>query len=218
MSDLRTRTITALILGALVGALFIFAPSLYFSILLAILLAIILSFEWPQLLDIHKPLFWLLMPLYPILPFILLILLNQNPHYHNLLYYLLISVCSFDVGSYFAGRLFGRHKITSTISPGKTWEGSLGGYITAVALTTLWCCWMGIHLNFSFLIVFTLLVCASALCGDLFESWLKRRAALKDSGSLLPGHGGLLDRLDGILFAVVMIYYYRTYLANVFGG
>lgn len=111
-----------------------------------------------------------------------------------------------DSAAYFAGRRFGRHKLAPAISPGKTWEGVLGGFV-AVALyggvlfrlTTL------PHRLFGdgvfgltlFIVALWLLTCFSIL-GDLFESWMKRQAGLKDSGNLLPGHGGLLDRIDAL--------------------
>lgn len=114
-----------------------------------------------------------------------------------------------DIGAYFAGKAFGKHKLAPSISPGKSWEGAIGGWLAVLlvagASTTLpsfgdtfpvqllanWG-WPGLFL------ALTLLVAAS-IVGDLFESQLKRRAGMKDSSNLLPGHGGVLDRIDAVI-------------------
>lgn len=112
----------------------------------------------------------------------------------------LVLVWAADVGAYFAGRLFGRHKLAPSVSPGKTWEGFAGGVLLAVLLAVLGSAWLG-HLRAGFLGVCALAILASVL-GDLTESLLKRQAGIKDSGALLPGHGGVLDRLDSLLAAL----------------
>jgi phosphatidate cytidylyltransferase len=101
-----------------------------------------------------------------------------------------------DIGAYFAGRFLGGPRLAPAISPAKTWTGAIGG----VALATLF----GIYMHYAWglplrLTLGTPLLAAVAEGGDLFESWLKRRAGVKDSGNLLPGHGGLMDRLDGLV-------------------
>lgn len=126
-------------------------------------------------------------------------------------------LCSFanDVGAYFIGRFFGRHKLAPNISPGKTVEGSIGGI--AVSFLVLWG-YTHIMANaypsspFAlldplYLSIINLLLSFAAQLGDLTESMLKRYCGVKDSGSLLPGHGGLLDRLDSHLFTVPLTYY-----------
>lgn len=101
-----------------------------------------------------------------------------------------------DIGAYFSGRTFGGPKLSPTISPNKTWAGLIGGVILAslfgLAMQHLY----GLPLR---LTVATPLLAVLAVLGDLYESWLKRRAGVKDSGTLLPGHGGVLDRLDGVV-------------------
>lgn len=106
-----------------------------------------------------------------------------------------------DIGAYFAGRAFGRHKLAPGISPGKTWEGVAGG-VVAVLLFVLVCRVFVAPLQavaWPLLIAFALIYTATSVEGDLFESLLKRQAGVKDSGDLLPGHGGLLDRIDSLL-------------------
>ncbi|MDR2875221.1 MAG: phosphatidate cytidylyltransferase [Methylobacillus sp.] len=100
-----------------------------------------------------------------------------------------------DIAAYFVGKRFGRHKLAPSISPGKTWEGVIGA-LCAVALYGVILC-LTLHLSFWLIPGFLVLTIMSVV-GDLFESLLKRQAGIKDSGNLLPGHGGVLDRIDGL--------------------
>lgn len=101
-----------------------------------------------------------------------------------------------DSAAYFAGRRFGKHKLAPEISPGKTWEGFCGAVLSVMLCGVLAC--LAWSLSFWFLPGLLLLVVLSVI-GDLFESWIKRVAGKKDSGTLLPGHGGVLDRIDALL-------------------
>ncbi len=111
----------------------------------------------------------------------------------------ILSICIFtDVGGYIFGKIFKGKKLTS-ISPNKTYAGMIGSFICSLIICMLFI----IYLNFSInLIIFTFLISLVSQSGDLFVSYLKRKANIKDTGKFLPGHGGLLDRLDGIIFAV----------------
>jgi phosphatidate cytidylyltransferase len=113
--------------------------------------------------------------------------------------WMLLLVFAADIGAFFAGRRFGRHKLAPRVSPGKTWEGVLGGLV-AVALVAL----IGaVHfaLPVGAAVAFACGIGIFSVIGDLTESMFKRAAGLKDSGSLLPGHGGVLDRIDGVTAA-----------------
>ena len=103
---------------------------------------------------------------------------------------------STDIGAYFAGRRFGRRKLAPSISPNKTIEGLCGGIAAAALLGAAWA--FATHLGGALLALAPILAIV-AQAGDLFESWMKRRAGVKDSGAWLPGHGGVLDRLDGLV-------------------
>jgi phosphatidate cytidylyltransferase len=119
-----------------------------------------------------------------------------------------------DSAAYFTGKRFGRHKLAIEISPGKTWEG-VGGAIVAVGLYGLLLCY---YLNYSlWLIVGLWLIVVLSIMGDLFESLLKRQAGLKDSSQLLPGHGGVLDRIDGLIpsLALTLFYIYFPLFAKL---
>lgn len=216
IQNIVTRTITALVIGALFWLSFIYLPPVYFSGILLLILVQIIFFEWTRLFDLHKATFWLLMPVYPVLPFLLLIALNHDAAHRALLFILFILVSSHDTGSYIAGNLFGKHYLAPSISPKKTWEGFLGGWLFASIGLTWMLAELDVHLAPVTIASFSLTVCALSLLGDLFESWLKRRAAVKDSGDILPGHGGFLDRFDGILFTVFFFYFLRNYLTVLF--
>ena len=114
-----------------------------------------------------------------------------------------------DIGAYFSGKAFGKRKLAPSISPGKSWEGAIGGALAVLALTSASVFLPTLHDTFAAhlqrslgwvgMLAVLLLVVAASVAGDLFESMLKRRAGMKDSSSLLPGHGGVLDRIDALI-------------------
>jgi phosphatidate cytidylyltransferase len=108
-----------------------------------------------------------------------------------------------DIGAYFVGRRFGRAKLAPSISPNKTVAGLYGGVAAATLFGALWV--VGIGLEQKVLLILAPIFAVLAQAGDLFESWMKRKAGVKDSGTWLPGHGGLLDRLDGLIPVAVVI-------------
>lgn len=117
------------------------------------------------------------------------------------MFWLLVAVALTDIGAFFVGKTIGRTKFSST-SPNKTLEGVAGGVLIATAVGTL----IGLYTySLSKSIMVSLAISIASVFGDLFESYLKREAGVKDSGNVLPGHGGVLDRIDGYLFGVVMM-------------
>lgn len=114
--------------------------------------------------------------------------------------FLFLVVWASDIGAYLAGRSLGGPKLAPAISPNKTWSGAIGGLLSAVTAGMLAAYVMEGRLSGGAVLVAAALGLVSQL-GDLFESWIKRRFHVKDSSSLIPGHGGLLDRLDGVLAA-----------------
>ncbi|PRP91893.1 Phosphatidate cytidylyltransferase [Enhygromyxa salina] len=116
-----------------------------------------------------------------------------------------------DTGAYFAGRAFGKHKLYEAVSPKKTVEGSAGGVIAGVAsMVGAGHYWLTPEVPLVHAIVLGLLGSALGQVGDLIASMLKRTFGVKDSGNILPGHGGLLDRVDGLLFVAPLLYYYAA--------
>ena len=119
----------------------------------------------------------------------------------ELLLWVFITTWSVDIGAYFAGRTIGGPKLAPAISPNKTWAGLIGGMVAAALLGGLWAELVALP---RVLILLALPFAAAAQGGDLFESWLKRRGGVKDSGDWLPGHGGALDRLDGLVVVAAL--------------
>lgn len=117
----------------------------------------------------------------------------------SLLLFLLAIVWAADIGAYFAGKRFGRVKLAPSISPGKTWEGVVGGLLAVSVLATAYGVWG--QTNLAVLLPFCLAIGLLSVVGDLTVSMFKRHAGIKDSGRLFPGHGGLLDRIDSVTAA-----------------
>jgi len=209
------RSITGIVLGFGFWITLVYLEPMCFSLLLLLILVLIITFEWTAFFPIAKPTFWALMPIYLIIPFGMLISLNHNPTYHELLYILFILVFSFDTGSYMIGSAIGKTPICQSISPKKTWEGLIGGYVFAYLGFIFIVLEQGYKAQWSLMVLITIITCTLGLCGDLFESYLKRKARLKHSGNLLPGHGGLLDRFDGIIFAVFFFYLFKNSLVTL---
>ncbi|HJZ24395.1 MAG TPA: phosphatidate cytidylyltransferase [Candidatus Babeliales bacterium] len=211
---LTYRIITGTLLAIITLSIFYFS-TLLFSLFLVSLLALILTFEWPRLCK-ATPILWLLTPIYPILPVFLMIIINHQSYYRWLIINLLVIIATHDTGSYIAGHFVGKHKILPHISPGKTWEGFWGGYIFVLSIQLLLLILQRKIVHPIPLIITLLIICFISLAGDLFESLLKRKAHLKDSGYFLPGHGGFLDRFDGLLFAIYFFYLFKNYLSTIF--
>lgn len=170
--------------------------------------------------------------LYVAMPLSLLIDLRANPFQRFLVVFVLFSVWAGDIAAYYVGKNFGSHKLAPIVSPNKTWEGAIASAIASVVvagfvfyfqnqITNLFSGANGMWRdNFKNLfnpsipwvhvIALGILTNVAAQFGDLFESALKRGAGLKDSGTLLPGHGGLLDRIDALLFAIPTVVFYAS--------
>ena len=114
----------------------------------------------------------------------------------------IFAVWAADVAAYAVGSSFGRRKIAPAISPGKTWEGTIAGFLAAATVVLVAVAPTGIYV---WAALAALTIGPVAFAGDLLESWLKRRAGVKDSGTLLPGHGGVLDRIDSLLTAAPLV-------------
>jgi phosphatidate cytidylyltransferase len=135
-----------------------------------------------------------------------LLLRDIDEHGVLAVYTVLLAVWAGDAAAYFVGRLIGRHKLAPTVSPGKSWEGLIAGTVATVAVTFI-AVYEQSFLTIAESLVLGVVIAIVAPLGDLFESALKRDADVKDSGRLLGGHGGVLDRIDALLFAWVAAYY-----------
>jgi phosphatidate cytidylyltransferase len=134
-----------------------------------------------------------------------IVLRERSPHW--LMYALLVNWAG-DIGAYYVGRSIGKHRLAERVSPGKTWEGTAGSLISSVLVAGAYLMRFVPGLGVAQVILLTLATNAAGQLGDLSESVIKRGAGVKDSGAILPGHGGLLDRVDSTMFALPLVYAY----------
>ena len=135
---------------------------------------------------------------------------NQTLSAHLLSFFFLVLMGS-DVGAYYVGRALGKRKLAPSISPGKTWEGVIGGIAAALAMGALAHFWFFRELPLKYILPLAVIMTVVGILGDLAESALKRGAGAKDAANILPGHGGILDRLDSLLFNAPLIYYFARF-------
>ncbi len=132
-------------------------------------------------------------------------------------FYLLILIWVADTGAYFAGRTLGKNKLLANVSPGKTWEGVVGGLVSTLILSLFALDILGVPSSQSvFFVLLTLVTVVFSIVGDLSESMFKRMVNIKDSGKLLPGHGGILDRIDSLM-AAFPVFLVGLWLMEKFG-
>ena len=196
MKELLVRTATGLILIAI--ALVAVAKGGYLFGYFVAATATAIYYEWMRLVR-GWGLGWKVSGFfYALAPATALLWLRMLPQDGiALVIWTLIVTWSTDIGAYFVGRRFGRAKLAPSISPNKTVAGLYGGMAAATVFGATWV--IGVGLEQRPLIGLAPLMAVLAQAGDLFESWMKRKAGVKDSGNWLPGHGGLLDRLDGLV-------------------
>ena len=152
--------------------------------------------------------------LYVSLPLALLLLIDRHPRGNLWILFLLAVIFLGDTGAFYFGRFFGKRKLYASVSPGKTWAGAFGGLLFSV-LSGLF--FSQLFRLGEFPLKTGLLAGCLGVCGqigDLVESMIKRSAGVKDSGRILPGHGGMLDRVDALLFAIPVLYVYLTWSAQ----
>jgi phosphatidate cytidylyltransferase len=176
---------------------------LFFSVF-GWLLALFAVWRYPENKGWQQTWLLLLIGLWLLVPAWLGLQLLQPAVARSGLIWLVIAViAAADIGAYFSGRRFGRRKLAVHVSPGKTWEGFWGGVLANVLLATIIALFLDLSVvKFFGFVVAMVLVAAMSVLGDLFESMIKRERGIKDSSQLLPGHGGVLDRIDGWTAAV----------------
>ncbi len=195
MSELARRTVAGLLLiavalGAAVLGGYVFAS-------LIALASCLMFYEWRRMVAGWGFGWQVAGFVYALVPALALLWIRErSPVGLELLLWVFITTWSVDIGAYFAGRTIGGPRLAPAISPNKTWAGLIGGMAAAALFGGLWA-WL-LQLP-SILVLLAAPFAAAAQGGDLFESWIKRRAGVKDSGRWLPGHGGALDRLDGLV-------------------
>ncbi|MEA3081268.1 MAG: phosphatidate cytidylyltransferase [Sphingomonadales bacterium] len=198
MNELAIRTLTGAIL-IVIALLAAYVGSDILAVAVAAV-ATAMFYEWTRMVRGWGLGWYVSGFFYALLPALALLWVREHGGF-NLLIWAFIVTWSTDIGAYFAGRTFGKRKLAPSISPNKTVEGLYGGMAAATLLGGAWALAMGLGKP---LLAFPPLFAIAAQMGDLFESWMKRRAGVKDSGSWLPGHGGVLDRLDGLVPVAVL--------------
>ena len=158
------------------------------------------------------PLLALFGVLYVGIPLRTVVSVRSLPSGAFLVLFLAVVTWASDSAAYYAGTLWGKHPLMPSISPKKSYEGLLGGLIGAIAAALLAQLWFASTLSWTDAVALGILLTLTGLVGDLFESAIKRRAGVKDSGGILPGHGGMLDRIDSLLFTAPTFYYYVVYV------
>lgn len=184
--------------------LLLMLPPIFLSTFFLMLLLFVLYAEWPIICSKY-PLFYFLTPLYPIMPFILLLVFSLKEEGKAIIAFLFLFTAIFDTGCYIVGNFCGNTPLLPSISPKKTLEGFVGGICTVLIMGFIFANFLSIFNNYLFF-MFLIGMSFFAAAGDFFESWIKRQAGVKDSGTLLPGHGGILDRIDSLLFVVIYFY------------
>lgn len=137
---------------------------------------------------------------------LLLVSIREMTNGKHWVIFCLLIVWSSDTCAYFSGKFLGKHKLYETISPKKTWEGAIGGTLGAMLVAGAYAYYFIPYPGMLAILVIILTVSAASALGDLCESMMKRASNVKDSGTILPGHGGFLDRFDGVLFALPALY------------
>ena len=200
MSELVVRSFAAVVM--IVIALVATMEGGYVFAVLAAAAATAVFYEWTRLVRGWGPVWYVSGFVYALAAALALLWVRDRADNGiALVFWGFAIVWATDIGAYFAGRAIGGPKLAPAISPGKTWAGFYGGIVAATIVAGAWAMFTGLD---PVLLLLAPLFSVAAQGGDLFESWMKRRAGVKDSGRLLPGHGGVFDRLDGLLPVAIL--------------
>jgi phosphatidate cytidylyltransferase len=163
------------------------------------------ALSYPDI-SLNEATYGLLAFIYSVVLFTYLYFLRELPHGLSWCFYVFIVVWASDSGAFFIGSAFGKRKLAPRVSPNKSVEGAVGGLVMAMVIGFVF--WLITKEgNLSVILVLSIITSFVSQIGDLFESALKRSAGVKDSGNLIPGHGGILDRFDSFLFALPVVYF-----------
>lgn len=210
-AGLKERVLSAMVLVSLVLSTLLIG-NLPFT-LLVIVAALQMLREWDGLTK-QEGIIWRLAGLaYVALPCASILWLRMQPEGLYMVLFVLFAVWSTDIGAYFTGRKIGGAKLWAAISPKKTWAGLAGGMVSAALVAGIMSSFTPYPATLPEAVIIGMAIAIVGQAGDFFESWLKRRAGVKDSGKLIPGHGGILDRVDGLIFTLPLF----ALLAYLFG-
>ena len=200
MNELAVRTVTGVVLVAAALLAAIQGGNVFAMLVAAI--ATLMFYEWTRIVRGWGTTWYIGGFIYALLPALALLWIRERDDQGlALLLWTFIVTWATDIGAYFAGRSFGKRKLAPSISPNKTVEGLFGGIVAASLFGGAWALITDLG---TALLALAPIFAVAAQAGDLFESGMKRRAGVKDSGAWLPGHGGALDRLDGLVPVAVL--------------
>jgi phosphatidate cytidylyltransferase len=205
-----TRVLSGAVLIVLVVAIVWFAPEFVFKAFAAAVTALA-AWEVSRIVRlgiVGNALFALVYIAAPLFALVL-IRMTAGP---EAVFLLMLTVMISDTAQYYAGRALGRNRLAPRISPKKTIEGAVGGFVAGTLAFVAIGAWWAPQLPVAVRLGLGLAIVALGIAGDLFESFLKRRAGVKDSSALIPGHGGVLDRIDALLFAAPVYYLVLRYV------
>jgi phosphatidate cytidylyltransferase len=148
---------------------------------------------------------------YICLPLSLLVFVDKHPKGNIWILFLLCIIFFSDTGAFYMGKVFGKHKLYPSVSPNKTWEGAIGGLLFSLFAVFIFPQIFPIFRINLYVLTLGALLSILGQVGDLAESMIKRNYGVKDSGKILPGHGGILDRIDGLLFSIPLLYIFLTW-------
>lgn len=204
VGELKTRFITAAIILPVFGFALFLGEDVW--TLMMVVLAMLMTLEWQQLsLNLPKSIKIAGIP-YIALAVASAIMLRRDPYGLDGMLFVILCVVATDSSAYFGGKRFGRHKLAAKLSPGKTWEGLGCGMVSAGIAGGCAAALEGYPFSLVGGVLIGMLLAVVSQMGDLLESAVKRTAGVKNSGTILPGHGGLLDRMDGYLTAMPLFY------------
>ena len=152
--------------------------------------------------------------LYTVLPLVLLFFIHSMPYGYLWVFFIFANTVGTDTGAFYFGKFFGKRPLAPILSPKKTWEGAIGGTFIGAGVSFLFAKFVELPVSSLQIVFLTVLLSVVGQFGDLAESMIKRNVGAKDSGKLLPGHGGVLDRIDGLLFVIPVLYLYLAVAAN----
>lgn len=211
MNSATQRVLSALVLLPLLLALIFWAPDRVFAIVITAA-AVIAAMELRRLVP-DSAAFVAMLVIYVVFPISLLQIIREGYGPGALMTMIGLIVVS-DSAQYYTGRAFGRRKLAPVISPKKTVEGAIGGAVFGTIAGVAFAHYWVPAIPMVWAAVMALLMAVAGMAGDLFESALKRRVGLKDSGNLIPGHGGILDRIDSWLFAAPVFWVFLKLFAQ----
>lgn len=212
MNSATTRVLSALVLLPLLFALVFWAPSSIFRIVITAVM-VIGALELRRMVA-DTAAFIALLVIWVALPLALLQTIRETYGTGALMTMIGLIVVS-DSAQYYTGRAFGRRKLAPVISPKKTVEGAIGGAVFGTIAGVVFAHYFLPTMPILWAVVMSLLMAIAGMAGDLFESAMKRRVGMKDSGHLIPGHGGILDRIDSWLFAAPVFWVFLKLFAQV---